>query len=52
MFQDTFLKITPITLIDVELVLVLRGTQGNGVPQLIFRNFNVPLLLLRYNRNA
>jgi hypothetical protein len=29
-----------------------EGTQGDGVPQLIFRNFIVPLLLLRYNHNA
>jgi hypothetical protein len=28
------------------------GTQGNGVPQLVFRNVSVPLLLLFYNYNA
>jgi hypothetical protein len=31
---------------------LLGGTQRDGVPQLIFRNFSVPLLLLRYNHNA
>jgi hypothetical protein len=28
------------------------GSLGDGVPLLIFRNFNVPLLLLCYNYNA
>jgi hypothetical protein len=30
----------------------LGGTQVDGVPQLIFRNLSVPLLLLYYNHNA
>jgi hypothetical protein len=33
-------------------VLDLREDTRDGVPQLISRNFSVPLLLLRYNYNA